>query len=161
MKKVFATLLVVVLCLCVFSSALAANNLYNTYQAEWGAMPTTRYSTVKNKPAGAIQYMLLYYNSSTHDLIANYGGIDSIFGSHTEDAVQIFQADCGITADGIVGPVTWRNFYSTLEHYNGSSHDTPTAYVFTLSGVANETEVIKRSKTELKWYNKYNNSIFY
>jgi len=161
MRKIIIVLLAITLCLGVFSSALAANNLYSAYQGEWSAMPTTRASSTKNRRAGAIQYMLLYYNASTHDLIANHGGVDSIFGSHTEDAVEIFQANCGITADGIVGPVTWRNFYSHLEHYTGNPHDTSTAYVFTLSGVAFETEVIKRSRTELKWYNMYNNAIFY
>ena len=37
------------------------------------------------------------------------GPIDGVFGSQTEAAVKAFQAQRGITVDGIVGPITWRN----------------------------------------------------
>ena len=37
------------------------------------------------------------------------GAIDGMFGSQTEAAVKAFQAQRGITVDGIVGPITWRN----------------------------------------------------
>lgn len=161
MKKTIIALLVVVLCLGVFTSALADNNLYSTYQAEWGAMPQQKTSSYQTKPTKAIQNMLLNYNTSTNDLIANNGGVDGSFGTATKDAVKILQSNCGITSDGIVGPATWRNFYSSLEHEQSDPHDTSTAYVFTLSGVTSEQTVIKRSKTTVAWYNMYNNSIFY
>ncbi len=34
-------------------------------------------------------------------------GVDGIFGNRTDDAVKTFQADAGITADGIVDAKTW------------------------------------------------------
>ena len=34
-------------------------------------------------------------------------GVDGDFGKNTEKAVKAFQADRGITADGIVGKNTW------------------------------------------------------
>jgi peptidoglycan hydrolase-like protein with peptidoglycan-binding domain len=37
------------------------------------------------------------------------GPIDGVFGSQTEAAVKAFQVERGITVDGIVGPITWRN----------------------------------------------------
>jgi peptidoglycan hydrolase-like protein with peptidoglycan-binding domain len=39
----------------------------------------------------------------------NPGAIDGVFGAHTEAAVKAFQQARGITVDGIVGPITWRN----------------------------------------------------
>ncbi len=38
----------------------------------------------------------------------NPGPMDGIFGTKTEQAVLRFQRDRGLTADGIVGPITWR-----------------------------------------------------
>ena len=36
---------------------------------------------------------------------------DGLFGSYTANAVRSFQRMFGLTADGIVGPVTWRKLY--------------------------------------------------
>jgi peptidoglycan hydrolase-like protein with peptidoglycan-binding domain len=39
----------------------------------------------------------------------NPGSIDGVFGAQTEAAVRAFQQAKGITVDGIVGTITWRN----------------------------------------------------
>jgi hypothetical protein len=38
--------------------------------------------------------------------------VDGIFGPNTADAVKSFQTSKGLTSDGIVGPITWRNLVS-------------------------------------------------
>ena len=39
----------------------------------------------------------------------NTGAVDGQFGAQTESAVKHFQQDRGITADAVVGPITWLN----------------------------------------------------
>jgi nucleoid-associated protein YgaU len=48
------------------------------------------------------------------------GPIDGAFGSMTENAVRDFQSGYGLTADGIVGPITWQ----ALDVYVVQSGDT-------------------------------------
>src|SRR5207248_8792777 len=46
-------------------------------------------------------------------------GIDGIFGSTTKSATKNYQANYGLTADGIVGPQTWSEAYSWVIHESG------------------------------------------
>jgi peptidoglycan hydrolase-like protein with peptidoglycan-binding domain len=43
----------------------------------------------------------------------NPGPIDGVFGDQTEAAVRAFQQASGITVDGVVGTITWRNIDNT------------------------------------------------
>ena len=60
--------------------------------------------TVKKGSKGAAVRLL-------QELLADHGydpgPIDADFGSQTEKALKEFQADWGLTADGIAGPKTW------------------------------------------------------
>ena len=44
----------------------------------------------------------------------NTGGLDGIFGANTENSVRTYQTSKGITADGILGPITWRNLMADV-----------------------------------------------
>jgi peptidoglycan hydrolase-like protein with peptidoglycan-binding domain len=55
-----------------------------------------------------VQNQLNYYNLKGTGLLA----VDGIFGSLTRQAVLDFQRSHGLTADGIVGPITWRHLVS-------------------------------------------------
>ena len=46
--------------------------------------------------------------SALNDLHYYEGSIDGVFSESLRDAVIRFQYDVGITNDGVVGPVTWR-----------------------------------------------------
>ncbi len=41
--------------------------------------------------------------------------VDGSFGNQTQNAVKIFQTDNGLTADGIVGPITWEALNESME----------------------------------------------
>ncbi len=38
----------------------------------------------------------------------NTGGLDGVFGANTENAVRSYQRRKGLSADGILGPNSWR-----------------------------------------------------
>jgi peptidoglycan/xylan/chitin deacetylase (PgdA/CDA1 family)/peptidoglycan hydrolase-like protein with peptidoglycan-binding domain len=55
--------------------------------------------------------------------------VDGAFGPMTKSAVMSFQSNAGITADGIVGPVTWSKLGSSSGSYTGgTSVGTSTSY---------------------------------
>jgi peptidoglycan hydrolase-like protein with peptidoglycan-binding domain len=58
---------------------------------------------------GAAGETVRQLQSALKDLGYDPGVIDGRFGSETESAVRAFQGDRGLTADGIVGEITWLN----------------------------------------------------
>jgi peptidoglycan hydrolase-like protein with peptidoglycan-binding domain len=76
--------------------------------ATWGALIITVQQGASGPAVKALQTQL---NAKRRLSLA----VDGIFGSGTHSAVVAFQQHAGITADGIVGPTTWRNL---IWHYD-------------------------------------------
>ena len=65
---------------------------------------TSTPSTVRSGDSGSdVQQLQTLLTGLGYDC----GGTDGSFGPHTAAAVEKFQADQGLTADGVVGPQTW------------------------------------------------------
>ncbi|MBO5397509.1 MAG: peptidoglycan-binding protein [Clostridia bacterium] len=47
-------------------------------------------------------------------LAYNTGGLDGVFGANTENAVRSYQRRKGLSVDGIIGPITWRNLMADV-----------------------------------------------
>ncbi|AZZ49403.1 Peptidoglycan-binding (PGRP) domain of peptidoglycan hydrolases-containing protein [Rathayibacter rathayi NCPPB 2980 = VKM Ac-1601] len=83
-----------------FQSAkgLAADGVIG--EATWGALTVTVRSGSTGDAVSAAQTQL---NANGASL-----AVDGVFGAGTESAVTGFQSEAGLTADGIVGPATWK-----------------------------------------------------
>ncbi|MET9317128.1 penicillin-insensitive murein endopeptidase [Kribbella sp. NPDC003505] len=68
----------------------------------WGALTPTLRSGDSNAAVKALQVEL---NAKRRLSLP----VDGVFGTAVRDAVVSFQSHAGIGADGIVGPITWRN----------------------------------------------------
>ncbi|MCL2539854.1 MAG: peptidoglycan-binding protein [Firmicutes bacterium] len=62
---------------------------------------------------------ILDYISEFYDFIP-YTTQDGVFGSQTDNTVREFQRNNGLTADGIVGPSTWRKLYEVFNSVKGT-----------------------------------------
>lgn len=101
---------------------------------EWGQLTDVDYTGIQ---ADTIEVALLVLRKGStgaavkelQELLntdSRYGGlkVDGIFGSDTLSSVRAFQADSGLTPDGIVGPLTWAALQQTEADEDGE--DKPT-----------------------------------
>lgn len=74
-------------------------NTWRTLLMQDAAMPILR--------QGSRGVYVRYLQQKLLSKLYSVGTIDGIFGANTVNAVKEFQRDNGLTADGIVGPLTW------------------------------------------------------
>ncbi|QHC62104.1 peptidoglycan-binding protein [Rathayibacter festucae] len=79
-------------------AGLAADGVIGA--ATWGALTVTVQSGASGDAVSAVQTQLNANGASV--------AVDGAFGAATTAAVQSFQGGAGLTADGIVGPATWK-----------------------------------------------------
>jgi peptidoglycan hydrolase-like protein with peptidoglycan-binding domain len=97
------------------ATGVGANLLFgeNLFVLAAHAWPTYK-SGSRNEDVVSIQYMLRQYGATID--------ADGIFGPQTEAAVKSFQSKHGLTADGIVGPLTWEKLIvSTKKGSSGNA----------------------------------------
>lgn len=134
-KRLISALLVLVIAICMFPvSAFAINP--NTPPSGLGSNETwfrtanDQYYIVNKNTlvkqgdkwghVACIQSLMNKFYGCTGNSYYYVGSIDSDFGPKTHTAVRTFQANMGLTADGIVGPQTWSTFHTRwLADLNG------------------------------------------
>ena len=72
----------------------------------WGALTVAAMAEIYSRPIDGVQFP--HYEYATRYIQWRVGGaVDGIFGNNTKAKVETWQSTHGLTADGIVGPVTW------------------------------------------------------
>jgi hypothetical protein len=106
-KKTLGLILVLAMILtCIPVNAKTYNYDYPGFvHCQWNTYPVLRCGDDGDFVKGAQSYLSYIGYRCT---------ADGIFGSETKSAVISFQADNGLTTDGIIGPLTWQclNYYS-------------------------------------------------
>ena len=84
---------------------------------------TTNHSTLNpasnNNSINEVKYLQQQLNLFYHSYIS----VDGDFGDITEEYVVKFQAECGLTVDGIVGSQTW-SYLDAIVPYSDTHHST-------------------------------------
>ncbi len=86
------------------ADGLVGRRTKEALEDQWRPRPTLR----RGDRSDDVAYLQGLLNDEGYDA----GSADGIFGGRTESAVRAFQADNGLTADGIVGKRTWAELRS-------------------------------------------------
>lgn len=90
----------------IILTALVLVGVFAVASVAYAAVWSSRYSNYDLRRSSTKSVYKLYMQTDLHYNGFNPGIIDGIMGGDTERAVQRFQDDRRLTADGIVGPKT-------------------------------------------------------
>jgi len=115
MRKSAKRFITIVMVLAVIVSVSVP--AFAQFRQTWVAFPYQSINSYSGKTY-LIQAIMWRYSSGTRALLTNSGGIsnpvDAVYGNCTKNAVELFQMNEGIFADGEVGSQTWGYLWDTL-----------------------------------------------
>lgn len=94
-----------------------ANNLVE-YNVQPGQFVTTLREGSSGTPVRALQYNLRLLAAYYRDVPTVT--VDGVFGAATRRSVIAWQQHAGLTADGVVGPLTWQSIYDNARQVSAS-----------------------------------------
>lgn len=94
-----------------------ANNLVE-YNVQPGQFVTTLREGSSGTPVRALQYNLRLLAAYYRDVPTVT--VDGVFGAATRRSVVAWQQHAGLTADGVVGPLTWQSIYDNARQVSAS-----------------------------------------
>lgn len=94
-----------------------ANNLVE-YNVQPGQFVTTLREGSSGTPVRALQYNLRLLAAYYRDVPTVT--VDGVFGAATKRSVVAWQQHAGLTADGVVGPLTWQSIYDNARQVSAS-----------------------------------------
>lgn len=120
MKRVLAVVLILIAIMSsVAMPAYAAGYAWRQLFSGFQELKVAYGNTYKDYTI-ALQLCLSLFDDKYWNELEKAGGIDGYYGSGTKYAVELYQADSGLSADGICGKQTWSQVAAdlTVEEYD-------------------------------------------
>ena len=140
---------------------------WNAIVSDYESLPSTpsdEYPGYVLRPGSsgtAVRNMQLRLNqvSPVYNAI-NYQTVDGQYGNNMTNAVRRFQAQFGLTADGIIGPMTWERIVSVHRGVQNNNNTSVTSSypgsVLTVGSQGDNVRFIQSYLNAVSDYNNYN-----
>ena len=140
-------------------------NTWNAIVSDYESLPTTptdRYPGNPLRPGSsgvAVTNMQVRLNQLSPVYTAiNYQTVDGRYGTAMTNAVRRFQAQFGLTADGIIGPLTWNKIVSVhIGIMNNTNTNVSSAYPGTVLNTGSRGDSVRFVQSYLNRVGRQNN----